>query len=664
MVRIPGPQDVNLPQSRRINFQRDRDFDPLGGNIARGLAQVAEKLQARRQQADDNGFLSNVAANSEVAYTQLYDDHKNTVPGGEEFITSLDDRLSKSAEQIIEQAKKGGGYRPSREAEQRAKLQLSGMRGNFLVRAATYQNNVRVEKATNDTVGYMDQLSSTTYYDPTLLSENLAKIQQAGEGLKSIVPEDVALGTLEDAKRKATLSAVNGLIDTDPEAALEFLEDNQENPNLPPEDHISLTRTANVRLSQAVTKMEAKAKQAAKEFVSDTILSFENGFPVSSREYERAQQAAALVGETEDLGVARAASEYILLPKSARDGLPETAQGVEEAELRLALEKADETITRELNRDGYAFAERQGVVDQVPLDVTDPSTIQERLRQVGIARNHYGKEISPLKEEEAESLVNALPNLSPGEKTQLALAFGPSQAIWEQLDKKHAGTFAMLGAIGQPDIMMAAFDGQKKIEDGTFDLPTKTDYLPVFDDYVGDVYPTSDRKALLNAALSYYAGTTEETDFDADDFEQALEQVTGGIVNINGHKTQLPRGVSDDDFEDFIDNFTPGTVRALGGVWAFSDEEAAEAIQNSRIRSIGQDRYVVIHNDAILLSENGNPLEITYDPELMQVHVQQAIEERARVREETAQKAKDREAQRREQRQQFRRRGLAGELSE
>ena len=74
----------------------------------------------------------------------------------------------------------------------------------------------------------------------------------------------------------------------------------------------------------------------------------------------------------------------------------------------------------------------------------------------------------------------------------------------------------------------------------------------------------------------------------------------------------MPRGVSDDDFDDFIDELQPETIEGMGGVANYSNDEAIKAIQRGRIRSIGDNQYMVETDGGTLFGDNGEPFIFGY----------------------------------------------------
>jgi hypothetical protein len=176
----------------------------------------------------------------------------------------------------------------------------------------------------------------------------------------------------------------------------------------------------------------------------------------------------------------------------------------------------------------------------------------------------------------------------------------------------------MAGATGDKDLMSIVFKGQELLKNKVVKAPSNTDYLMVTDEYLGDVYDPTDKAATIEAAKAHYAATAgNQVVFDETAWDESLAAVTGGISEINGHKLELPRGVDEDNFENFIDSFSPDDVETFGGVMGYTKEQAAEVIQDARIKSIGSNEYVVMTNDVqALFKSNGEPFILSFTPEI------------------------------------------------
>ena len=405
-------------------------------------------------------------------------------------------------------------------------------------------------------------------------------------------------------------------INLDPAIALENIRSGKY-AHLSAEEQSQFESMAMSKIEQVKSASAAEAKKQATELVDDTKKAYEEGLIVTDEEFALAFGAAKALGKEEDLIVAKNAARYATMPKAQRDAILKEARatgGPAEAEQIIAIEKANDTIEIELNKDAYSFAVRQRVIEEVPLDLTNPATIQARIQQVEYLAQHYGRPVSPLTEPEAAALVEGLKVMNSDQKVALALTLGPNQSVWEQLDKKNAGLFAMTGAIGDEQVMKNVFIGEQLMRDKLVAPIKQQDFLPVFNDYVDDVYLGDDRRQMLDAATAYYAATTDSPVFDSGDFENAIEAVSGGIGKINGFKVELPRGTSEDDFEDYIDNFSAQTVADFGGAWGMSDEKAAAFIKDARIVSHASGQYMAVKGDAVLIGRHGQPFLFSFDP--------------------------------------------------
>lgn len=426
-------------------------------------------------------------------------------------------------------------------------------------------------------------------------------------------------------------------IGKDPAAALEKL-NGDAYPNLDPEERERYRIAAQTDIAVNAEKAKKLTEQGDKELVKDTVLAFQIGMDVKPEEYQTALSSAQRLGpdEVEAVATAKNAAQFIRLPVAARKELLPQIKGVGNAEQLKAFQVANETIETRVKEDGMQFGLDQRLVEPVQIDFSNPQAltqaIGERLKQADYLTAHYGKPVSPLTSQEAETLVRGLQVMTPQEKTSLAQALGSSTKVWEQLDKQNAGLFAMAGAIGDRQVMSAIFEGQTIMDGRTTELAKPTEYLPVFDDYTGGVYSGDDKRNMINAALAHYYATRENGIFDSGDFEDSIEAVSGGIGEINGGKVELPRGIDPDDFEDYIDEFTPDMVKNFGGVWSMSDEQAAKIIQDSAIVSVGSNRYIAVRDGMMLTKPDGTEFTFSFDQALFD-------KQRQRVRDTSSNRA-------------------------
>jgi len=300
-------------------------------------------------------------------------------------------------------------------------------------------------------------------------------------------------------------------------------------------------------------------------------------------------QKKKIIDETAKFSVLSEADRNDIIGESRTDRL-------KDVDMFASIVKAHAEINKMALKDGYSLGASQGIIDFAPLEIGNPESLAVRLEQVQVLSEHYNVPVSPLTDLEAKSLVEDLETMTVNEKTNLAMMFSDNLGVWGQLDKKNAGAFAMAGATGEELVMNTVFKGQELVKAKLVKNIKPTLYLPVFDEEVGGVYGTNDKRAILDASLNYYYGSSTAAvsgEFNEQDFRNAIQSVSGGISKVNGFKTELPRGVPQDTFQDYVGNIQPETIARMGGVAGFTDEEAAEAIRDGKITAIGGGEYVV-----------------------------------------------------------------------
>jgi len=277
--------------------------------------------------------------------------------------------------------------------------------------------------------------------------------------------------------------------------------------------------------------------------------------------------------------------------------------------------KADQEINKAAMEDGYSLGVRQGIIPSTPLDIGDPDSFQARLEQAELLTSHYGVDVSPLSDGEAAGLSQSIPDMTPDEKIALATTLQSAPEVWGQLDKNNAGQFAMAGASGDMAVMTAIFKGQELLKEKLVKPLRQDDYLSFYNDIVEGVYGPDDRRAVLDAVISHYSSTSSSAIagfYDSADFARSVMAVTGGIGSVNGYNIELPRGVDEDSFEDFIDDLQPETIEGMGGIANYSSAGAVEAIQQGRIRSNGSNQYYVETDGGTLFGKDGKPFIFSY----------------------------------------------------
>lgn len=401
--------------------------------------------------------------------------------------------------------------------------------------------------------------------------------------------------------------------------------DSLERPNdFTPDEWAAFKSNAATELSRAKSIQDASqiaADKQAKKAITDYENSVSLGIDVDPEVKARVQ---GLVEGTEyqaQFERVNTVATYSVMPTKNRNQVlqraGEAASKLEGIEDYAALLSAEQKIRERLKKDAFQFGVDQGLVEFKPFDYADPNSLTERVSQADTLAEHYGVQVSPLTEVEVSNLANGINNMTVDEKMVLANTLSQAPSLWGELDKKNQKAFAMAGAIGDPEVMRAVFQGQEMIREKLVQVPSKQDYLATFEDYVQDVYGTDDKAAIMQAAIAHYSAVQIPGElFDGGLFEESLNAVAGTMEEVNGFRTVMPRGVDPDQFETFIDNIDADYIESIGGVANMTTEMAVDIIKNSRLYATGENFYEVrVNGMQSLMKKDGTPLVISYTPE-------------------------------------------------
>lgn len=288
------------------------------------------------------------------------------------------------------------------------------------------------------------------------------------------------------------------------------------------------------------------------------------------------------------------------------------------------IESAEKLLTNiqsQAEKDPLSLGAEVGHIQVEPLDFSSPDALAVSINQRGESALRvagiYGVEPKYLTDEEAAFLSGRLNKMTPIEKSGFAMAMQDApNGLFAQLSDKGSNVFAMATAIGDRQIAEQIFDGELRLKEKLVNVAVRADIIKhATEENIFSVYGAEDAATIVDAALAHYAATTTSPDaFDKGEFKDSLMAVTGGIGSVNGSYVELPRGVNDDDFESFMDRFPETLVTHFGGIKGASIKEAAEFIQESKLKSIGTNRYIVLQESgAPVMREDGEPFVINFD---------------------------------------------------
>ena len=338
---------------------------------------------------------------------------------------------------------------------------------------------------------------------------------------------------------------------------------------------------------------------------------------LQQRVYESGDQKTI---DTLNLGVR--AIDFGRLPAEKQEELIQKLEksGPNKADEYIKFKNVYEKTQVEARKDGMGLAVSQNLVEANPMQTPDD------YRRAGVdsmaLSEYYRVPVSPFTDEVAANITSELPQMNSAEKYQLVQNINQMQpeartAAYGQIMKKGGSMFAMVGAIGNPDLAKQAFRGFEKLQQGVVKAPSNIDYLTKYNSYVGDVYGAEDSRAVLDTALAVYADQYPSDEFSYNDFQGIVDQVTGGIGTYNGQKYQLPRGMAEGDFQDYIDLFSEQGFEMSGRALGYTYEQFMETLKDGNLKSIGDDEYIIIDSKTggAILQENSEPFIFTYSPD-------------------------------------------------
>ena len=369
------------------------------------------------------------------------------------------------------------------------------------------------------------------------------------------------------------------------------------------------------------------ADQNAQKALQNFNAAISLGYDIPPEEIAKIEQQVAGTPLEKEFESTQRLAQFSLMPSSQRQKvLSEANTGIlENASEHQKLLVTEQNIQKELAKDPLAFGQRQKIIDLDTFDPFNPESLTSRLSQSEIASTHYGIPVEPITDTEAQALSDQITEMTVTEKIALAETLQQAPEIWGTIAGKNQAVFSQAGAIGDRNIMQRVFEGQEAIAEGNVVAPRKSDYLSPFEDYVGEVYGSEDKAATRDAALAYYAATqTPGLDFDEDLFIDSIEAVTGGIAEVNGYRTQLPRGIDEDRFDDFIDAIDEQFIEENGGLGfidpvtgrrnPYPETYINDVIKNSQVTNKNNSEYLFTNGSSVFVRmDNGQPFTFSYD---------------------------------------------------
>jgi hypothetical protein len=364
------------------------------------------------------------------------------------------------------------------------------------------------------------------------------------------------------------------------------------------------------------------ADDALKEQVGQAATAVSLGIQVDPGEMKELAAAVAGTEYDDEFQLVEEAGSFALMSASQRSAVltQVEAVGLDEVERAEILIKTQSGINTQLNKDPMGFAIKQGIVSDAPLDMSNPQSWIDRVSEAKKASIHYGRDIPAMTDAEADAFSDSLEEMTVAEKMSMAQSLNQDPAVWNTISKVGDPLFAMIGATNDMTVQKTALKGQEMVAQGQAKLPSFQNYIGVADDYLGpagEVYQTENRGLVIQAALNHYAKSNPDPSiFDGGAFEDSLASITGGIGTFNKGKYQLPRDVTESQFERMLDRVNEDWLETYGGIGMMTVNQAIKQVKNARVVSVPNNKseYNLVTGDGVLMvNKNGNAFTFKYD---------------------------------------------------
>lgn len=384
---------------------------------------------------------------------------------------------------------------------------------------------------------------------------------------------------------------------------------------------------------RVIKAMQAEVASDAKSLWGDMKSGMDKGFAPSADEVSLLSRQIAMIDdedfrsdvsryfETEagaaqlaELPADQAASIISALKSDAADGASIAQQDLLEAAERGVQQKA-----AALKADPVGYAVDHKIVQPVPaIDMAAGpeaigSALAARKRAVDLlrARGDVGN-VSVLRPEDEQMIGRFMQTATPAEQAQFLGAMSKSvgggaymatmQSLSEKTDTR---AFAAAGALYgvNPEVAEGIIRGRQLLRENSLLAPKQTDANMADIDGIMPMKmfaPALEgaRQVLLDAATARYADLSHlvgdtSGNLNQDRMQQAVDEVTGGALDMNGATVIAPRyGMSQDEFDAMLDGLTDADL--AGAVTADGTPIKAEEVRRyGRLRALAAGEYVL-----------------------------------------------------------------------
>lgn len=318
---------------------------------------------------------------------------------------------------------------------------------------------------------------------------------------------------------------------------------------------------------------------------------------------------------------------------------PSVGVSPEEQKVQEQFQRIYDGGTKAYAENPWQAAQERGVIKDAPtIQLNDVQTAQQvlaqRMKLIGQVEIAAGRKVSPLQPQEADQiarLVKALPpDQQSGALASLGTIIGDSDrvaALAKQMhDKDQTLGLAMMLAGDRTTQGRYSSElllrGDRAIKDKAImiDAAKETGWRGAIANIVGDAFPNQEvRQQVINSAYLINAGLV--ADGGSSDPARALRLTVGSIVDRNGVKIPLPRGMEEKDFEKRLNSITTADIasqstdqRVYVGGTSIPAADFVKQLPSAQLISAGPGRYNVKAGGTLVTNSQGQRITLRIAP--------------------------------------------------
>lgn len=369
-----------------------------------------------------------------------------------------------------------------------------------------------------------------------------------------------------------------------------------------------------------------------KDNISDAIFVLERGGTPENMD-QLLRQATEFPDLLEGLAIAqvqsRAMGEFSKMPvRVQQDVLLELGQSDlntrEEIELFERFEKIHDHTQSLLRTDPVKLMAETGENVQ-PIDVTDVDSLVQRQELAKKINATHGVESSGLTKIETSQISNAIDQSDAAGKLQLIDVFNTglgekgNAKLMEDIGLDQPAFVVASGLAKEvPTVSQDIITGESIIKENSGVVPSSDEINASLNASIGNIFPPEVRGQIGKAATALYAtrqfrlGETGNDNFSEDDFIQAVEDITGPIVEFNDQPIISPRRDWDArKFDQFVDTLSDTDLQNQGFTPKAGESDVTIGMvkKHGVLVPVSDSSYLILIGDGYATDPNGLPFE-------------------------------------------------------